>query len=187
MRLVGSGTGTGTGAGMTTASGRGLPPPARLHPGVLRSIMVGTGPPPPPPRKREGDGEAPRVALACQKPPDDRGRWPLPLLADRRVEWAYVDPISYQTVRRTLKKTNSNLGGASRGAFRPKPTRSLSGRGRRCWQCTSGRRTPSVRWCAWRRPASNGSARSARRSRRLPGRWLTRTVSMFATAWPISS
>jgi len=139
------------------------------------------------PRKREGDGEAPRVALACQKPSDGRGRWPLPLLADRRVEWAYVDPISYQTVRRTLKKTNSNLGGASRGAFRPKPTRSLSGRGRRCWQCTSGRRTPSVRWCAWRRPASNGSARSARRSRRLPGRWLTRTVSMFATAWPISS
>ena len=61
-------------------------------------------------RKLDGDGEAHLVALACQKPPDGRGRWTLPLLADRMVELEYVDQISYQTVRRTLKKTRSNLG-----------------------------------------------------------------------------
>jgi transposase len=61
-------------------------------------------------RKLDGDGEAPLVALACQKPPEGRRRWTLPLLADRMVQLEYVDQISYQTVRRTLKKTNSNLG-----------------------------------------------------------------------------
>ena len=61
-------------------------------------------------RKLDGDGEAHLVALACQKPPDGRGRWTLQLLADRMVELEYVDQISYQTVRRTLKKTRSNLG-----------------------------------------------------------------------------
>lgn len=61
-------------------------------------------------RKLDGEGEAHLVALACQKPPDGRGRWTLQLLADRMVELEYVDQISYQTVRRTLKKTRSNLG-----------------------------------------------------------------------------
>ena len=61
-------------------------------------------------RKLDGDGEAHLVALACQKPPDGRGRWTLQLLADRMVELEYVGQISYQTVRRTLKKTRSNLG-----------------------------------------------------------------------------
>jgi transposase len=61
-------------------------------------------------RKLDGDGEAHLVALACQKPPEGRSRWTLKLLADRMVELEYVDQISYQTVRRTLKKTNSNLG-----------------------------------------------------------------------------
>jgi transposase len=61
-------------------------------------------------RKLEGDGEAHLVALACQKPPEGRSRWTLQLLADRMVQLEYVDEISYQTVRRTLKKTNSSLG-----------------------------------------------------------------------------
>jgi len=61
-------------------------------------------------RKLDGDGEAHLVALACQKPPDGRGRWTLPLLADRMVQLEYIDQISYQTVRRTLKKTRSSLG-----------------------------------------------------------------------------
>ena len=62
------------------------------------------------PRKLDGDGEAHLVALACQKPPEGRRRWTLQLLADRMVELQYVEEISYQTVRRTLKKTNSSLG-----------------------------------------------------------------------------
>jgi len=61
-------------------------------------------------RKLDGDGEAHLVALACQKPPEGRSRWTLQLLADRMVQLEYVDKISYQTVRRTLKKTRSSLG-----------------------------------------------------------------------------
>jgi transposase len=61
-------------------------------------------------RKLDGDGEAHLIALACQKPPEGRNRWTLKLLADRMVQLEYVDEISYQTVRRTLKKTNSSLG-----------------------------------------------------------------------------
>lgn len=61
-------------------------------------------------RKLDGDGEAHLVALACQKPPEGRSRWTLQLLANRMVELQYVEEISYQTVRRTLKKTNLSLG-----------------------------------------------------------------------------
>lgn len=62
------------------------------------------------PRKLDGDGEAHLVALACQTPPEGRRRWTLQLLADRMVALQYVEEISYQTVRRALKKTNSSLG-----------------------------------------------------------------------------
>ena len=61
-------------------------------------------------RKLDGDGEAHLIALACQKPPEGRCRWTLKLLADRMMQLEYVEEISYQTVRRTLKKTRSNLG-----------------------------------------------------------------------------
>ncbi len=61
-------------------------------------------------RALDGDAEAHLVALACQEPPEGRSRWTLRLLADRMVALEYVDQVSYQTVRRTLKKTNSNLG-----------------------------------------------------------------------------
>ena len=61
-------------------------------------------------RALDGDGEAHLIALACQKPPEGRSRWTLRLLADRMVQLEYVDQLSFQTVRRTLKKTNLNLG-----------------------------------------------------------------------------
>ena len=61
-------------------------------------------------RTLDGDGEAHLVALACQKPPEGRSRRTLRLLADRMVQLEYVEQVSYQTVRRTLKKTNSSLG-----------------------------------------------------------------------------
>jgi transposase len=61
-------------------------------------------------RKLDGDGEAHLIALACQAPPEGRSRWTLRLLADRMVQLEYVDEISYQTVRRTLKKTSLSLG-----------------------------------------------------------------------------
>ena len=61
-------------------------------------------------RKLDGAQEARLVALACSTPPTGQARWSLRLLADRLVELEVVDDISYQTVRTTLKKTNSSRG-----------------------------------------------------------------------------
>ena len=61
-------------------------------------------------RKLDGKQEARLVALACSDPPEGRARWSLRLLADKLVELEIVEEeVSYQTVRRTLKKTNSSL------------------------------------------------------------------------------
>lgn len=61
-------------------------------------------------RKADGDVEAHLVALSCSKAPKGFTRWSLRLLADKMVELEYVDEISYETVRRVLKKTNLNPG-----------------------------------------------------------------------------
>lgn len=61
-------------------------------------------------RKADGDFEAHLIALSCGAPPKGFERWSLRLLADRAVELQYVDSVSYETVRRVLKKTNSSLG-----------------------------------------------------------------------------
>ena len=55
-------------------------------------------------RKLDGTQEAHLIALACSAPPEGRGRWTLRFLARRMVELAYVDHLSYETVRQTLKK-----------------------------------------------------------------------------------
>lgn len=57
-------------------------------------------------RKADGDFEAHLIALSCSKPPEGYARWSLRLLADKMVELSYVDEISYETVRRVLKKTS---------------------------------------------------------------------------------
>ena len=62
------------------------------------------------PRRLDGKGEAHLVALACSQPPEGRVSWTLKLLADRLAEREIVESISTETVRRTLKKTNSSLG-----------------------------------------------------------------------------
>lgn len=61
-------------------------------------------------RTLDGDGEAHLIALACSQAPEGRSRWTLRLLADRMVQLQYVEQVSYQTVRRTLKKTSLGLG-----------------------------------------------------------------------------
>jgi len=73
----------------------------------------------------DGDMEAHLIALACGEPPKGYARWSLRLLADRLVELRIADNISYETVRRTLKKTNLNLGNLSVGSSQPKKTESL--------------------------------------------------------------
>ena len=55
-------------------------------------------------RKLDGAQEAHLIALACSAPPEGRARWTLRLLAQSMVELAYVDTLSYETVRQTLKK-----------------------------------------------------------------------------------
>ncbi len=54
--------------------------------------------------------EAFLIATACSIPPAGRPKWTAQLLADRMVELQHVDPLSDETVRRTLKKTNSSRG-----------------------------------------------------------------------------
>jgi hypothetical protein len=61
-------------------------------------------------RKLTGEHEARLVALACSPPPAGQAHWSLRLLADKLVELEIVDDVSYQTVRRTLKKTHSSPG-----------------------------------------------------------------------------
>ena len=67
-------------------------------------------PSPPPPRKLDGHAEAQLVLLACSEAPAGQARWTLRMLADRMVELELVEELSYETVRRTLKKMKSNLG-----------------------------------------------------------------------------
>jgi hypothetical protein len=60
-------------------------------------------------RKADGDFEAHLIALGCSAPPEGFARWSLRLLADRAVELKYIDSISYETIRRVLKKRNKTL------------------------------------------------------------------------------
>jgi transposase len=57
-------------------------------------------------RKLDGAGEARLVALACSAPPEGRKRWTLGLLAERMVVLGHTESMSYETVRRALKKTS---------------------------------------------------------------------------------
>jgi len=65
---------------------------------------------PPTPCKLDGEQQAHLVKLACSQPPEGRARWTMQLLAERLVQLEVVDEISHETVRRTLKKTNSSHG-----------------------------------------------------------------------------
>lgn len=65
--------------------------------------------------KTDGDFEAHLIALSCSEAPEGYARWSLRLLADKMVELKYVESISHETVRRTLKKTKLNRGGFKGG------------------------------------------------------------------------
>ena len=69
-------------------------------------------------KRLDGEGEAHPVsstgqaliALACGEPPEGRASWTLQLLAERLVQCEIVESISTETVRQSLKKTNSSPG-----------------------------------------------------------------------------
>ena len=63
----------------------------------------------------DGESEARLVAVACGQAPEGRAKWTLQMLAEKLIELEIVEDISRETVRRTLKKTNSNRTCASVG------------------------------------------------------------------------
>lgn len=60
---------------------------------------------PPRPKLLDGEQEAKVIALRLSSPPPGFSNWTLRLLAERVVALEIVESISYETVRRTLKKT----------------------------------------------------------------------------------
>lgn len=60
---------------------------------------------PPTEKILDGEQEAKIIAMRLGTPPAGYGKWTLRLLARKVVELEIVDSVSYQTVRRTLKKT----------------------------------------------------------------------------------
>ena len=60
---------------------------------------------PPTEKLLDGEQEAKIIAMRLGDSPKGYGKWTLRLLARKAVELEIVDSVSYQTVRRTLKKT----------------------------------------------------------------------------------
>ena len=61
-------------------------------------------------RKLNGEQEAKLVAVTCSTLPNGQKRWSLRLLRDRLIEMEVVEDIGIETLRTTLKKTNSSRG-----------------------------------------------------------------------------
>lgn len=61
-------------------------------------------------RVLDGEAEAFLIATVCSEAPQGRKRWTLELLKDKVIAAGYVDDIAKETLRQTLKKTNSNRG-----------------------------------------------------------------------------
>ncbi len=62
------------------------------------------------PRQYDTDAEARVTALACSAPPEGRRRWTIVELERAARQEAGLGTVSRETVRRMLKKTNSNPG-----------------------------------------------------------------------------
>lgn len=58
----------------------------------------------------DGEAEAHLIALACSEPPTGRKAWSLRLLKDRFIRQGYVESVSHETIRTTLKKRRSSRG-----------------------------------------------------------------------------
>ena len=54
----------------------------------------------------DGEKEAYLIAIACSETPTGQAKWTLQMLADKMVELNYVEKVSRETIRQTLKKTN---------------------------------------------------------------------------------
>lgn len=63
----------------------------------------------------DGAQEAKIIALRLGSPPSGFANWTLRLVAEQAVSLDIVESVSYETVRRTLKKTTSHNGKSSTG------------------------------------------------------------------------
>ena len=74
------------------------------------------------PKSLGGKDEARLIALVCSPKPEGRARWTLRLLQETWSTLAHTETktVSYETIRRTLKKTNLSRGGFGNGAYRRK-------------------------------------------------------------------
>jgi len=117
---------------------------------VNRKVQIRT-------RKRiiGGEEEAYLIAMACGAPPEGHCRWTLRMLANRMVELNYVDTISYETIRRTLKKTNLSRGKKRNGAFQQNPTPPSSAKWKKSSTCIKRSTIPSDPLYVWTNPINS--------------------------------
>ena len=94
------------------------------------------------PRTFDGPAEARLVQLCCSTPPDGHSRWTLALLVDEAKRLEIVATVCEETVRQTLKKTDSSRGTAAGSAFRRPTGRGSSHGWSTCWMSTTSRSTP---------------------------------------------
>src|SRR6266699_1025519 len=116
----------------------------------------------------DGKGEAQLIALACSQAPDGRQRWTLELLADQMVRLGHVEHISPETVRTTLKKTNSSRGSRNPGVFPKRQTGTLSIIWKMSSMSTVSRmipRSPGSVWMRWGKTWSKTSIHLSQPSR----------------------
>lgn len=91
--------------------------------------------------KIDGHAEAFLIATCCGRAPEGRTRWTLALLAEELKKNRLVTSVCAETVRKTLKKTNCNLGGNSAGVCRNGTTPASSPK----WKRSSTSTPPSTR------------------------------------------
>lgn len=63
----------------------------------------------------DGEKEAYLIAIACSETPAGKSNWTLQMLSEKMVELNYVEKVSTETIRKTLKKTNLSLGSMNPG------------------------------------------------------------------------
>lgn len=72
-------------------------------------------------RKMDGRAEARLITLACSAAPEGHSRWTIRLL-EREAKVILDEPVSRETIRRTLKKTKFDLTAVTTGVSPQKPT-----------------------------------------------------------------
>ena len=63
----------------------------------------------------DGEKEAYLIAIACSETPAGKSNWTLQMLSEKMVELNYVEQVSTETIRKTLKKTNLSPGSMNPG------------------------------------------------------------------------